>query len=279
MAFAIYFSVLLRFLVNYLCNTLRTIVKYIEGIIFEILIFILKFLGFNNLLPAVNNITDNIDYFNSDRGNNGNNRGNNNNRNNNEDSDSNSDDVEMRDTREVSDPDYNVPEAIMDDLDNVDRARRGDPNALAEIKREYPSYFEGQSDREGLRQLEHYLETEFPGELKRSELEVEVEEAQANAASCIRKAEIVERVAEGVRDPEEKENLRIHAQDYRKTAEEETKRAELLDAQAKGRSNNSNNNDGNDSSGGPGPSASGPGPSASGPSGSGSGPSASRKSC
>jgi hypothetical protein len=236
-------------------------------------------------LPVVNNIFENIDYFSGgDNNNQGNNNGdnnngdnNNNNNDNNEDSDSNSDDVEMSDTREV--PDHNAPEQIMDDLDLVDRARHGDPEALVELKREYPEYFEGKSDIEAVWEIEDYLEAEFPLELKRSELEVEVEEAQDRAVRALRKAEIVERVAEGVTDPIERENLRIHAQDYRKTAEEEIKKAESLDAQAKGRSNNSNNNDGNDSSGGPGPSASGPGPSGSGPSdsgsGSGSGPSGS----
>ena len=286
MTFSIHFSVLLGFIINYLYNTKEAIGKFIEDIFYEIGIFILRFIGFYYLLPAgyvnseiqkKNNILDNFDYFsdgdNNNRDNNedyNNNSDSNNNPNNNEDSNSNSDDVEMSNTQEVYD--HNAPEEIMDDLDNVDRARRNDPNALDELKREYPAFFEGKTDKEGLDDLESYLEEEFPVELKKSELEADAEEAQAKADSCIRKAEIVERIAEQLTDPEEKANLRKQGEDYRKTAEEETKRAEALDAQSKGRSNNSNNNDGNDSSGPSGPS-SGPSGSGTGPSGTGSGPS------
>ena len=70
--------------------------------------------------------------------------------------------------------DHNAPEKIMDDLDEVDKARNGDPNALEYLKREYPNFFENNTNNEEeLEQLEDYLESEFPGELEKSEKEAD----------------------------------------------------------------------------------------------------------
>jgi hypothetical protein len=90
---------------------------------------------------------------------------------NNSNNDSDSDDLENADVTEVDD--HNAPEKIIDDLDTIDKARKGDPDALDEIKQEYPEFFKENSDEEGLDQVEEYLEEEFEGEYERSELEAD----------------------------------------------------------------------------------------------------------
>ena len=86
-----------------------------------------------------------------------------------EEDNSDSDDLENADVTEIDD--HNAPEEIIDDLDTIDKARNGDPDALDEIKREYPEFFKENSDEEGLDQVEEYLESEFEGEHEISELE------------------------------------------------------------------------------------------------------------
>ena len=110
---------------------------------------------------------------------------NNNNNNNNSDSDSDlesesdSDDLEKADVKEVNN--HNAPEEVINDLDTLDKARRGDPEALDEIKREYSEFFRENSDEEGLKQVEEYLDSEFEPEHIISELEADALEQEANA--------------------------------------------------------------------------------------------------
>jgi uncharacterized membrane protein YgcG len=192
LAFFVYFCILLRFL-EYLNNTLYNL--------FQIIIFILNFQRFFVLLSQTSaNTPENITYFSSDddddddRGHNTENdeddsraespeetrpskrprlnheddEDNSNNSNN----DSDSDDLEKADVTEVND--HNAPEEIIDDLDLLDKARKGDPEALDEIKREYPEFFRENSDKEGLKEVEEYLDSEFEPEHRISELEADV---------------------------------------------------------------------------------------------------------
>ena len=79
--------------------------------------------------------------------------------------DSNSDnDSDAENIEEVPDPEHNAPERIMDDLDVVEKAKNNDPEALEYLKREYPAFFDGNSENEALNQIEEYLEDEFPKE-------------------------------------------------------------------------------------------------------------------
>lgn len=84
--------------------------------------------------------------------------------------------------RTVPQEDFNAPEQIMDDLDSVDNARRGDLNALEDIKRNYPEFFEGKTDKKGLKGVERYLEGEFDPELARSEREADEMDIQEELA-------------------------------------------------------------------------------------------------
>lgn len=77
--------------------------------------------------------------------------------------------------------DYNGPEQVMNDLDLVDEARMGYLDALNEVKKNYPEFFNENDDEEGLRQVEEYLENEFPKELAQSEREADELEAIARA--------------------------------------------------------------------------------------------------
>jgi hypothetical protein len=184
-----------------------------------------------------------------------------------ENNDSDSDDVEMSDVREVDN--HNAPEQIMNDLDTITKAKAKDREALDEMKREYPYFFDDNTDEEGLNQLEEYLENEFEGELKRSEIEAEVLEKNHEADKFEKIAKSLEEQAENATDPLRKESIMNEAEKFRKVGEAFKKEADDLDAKAKGTisKNNNDDDDGNNSSGGPGPSA------PFGPSGSDSGPS------
>ena len=109
---------------------------------------------------------------------------------NNEDSKSNSDrdsdmdldDPEDQSVEEIKDPEHNAPERIMDDLDQVDKARNGDPDALDYLRREFTSFFDDVSEEEALDDIEEYLENEFHPEHERSEREaddLDAEEARS----------------------------------------------------------------------------------------------------
>jgi hypothetical protein len=45
---------------------------------------------------------------------------------------------------------HNAPEQIMDDLDLVEKAKEGDPEALETLKENYPEFFRENNDREAL---------------------------------------------------------------------------------------------------------------------------------
>jgi hypothetical protein len=80
-----------------------------------------------------------------------------------------------------SNGDRNIPEEIVDDLDIIDRARKNDPEALEYLKGEYGSYFDKNSTKDALNEIEEYLEDIFPSELKKSEHEADAMEARAKA--------------------------------------------------------------------------------------------------
>lgn len=101
---------------------------------------------------------------------------------NNVDSNDGDSDVKNYEERNIVDlgDNHNGPERIMDDLDLVDKARKGDQEALDELKNNYKDFFEGTSnDKEALEEIEQYLEDEFEPELERSEAEADALEAYA----------------------------------------------------------------------------------------------------
>ena len=204
--------VLLRIIINR-CGTtgLQLILKCITKIYSQICqIFDPKNQGFPILLLECNvnsESSNNIIYFSDD--NPENNEGNNSNSNdnsenmedssnsednpnpeNNEDSNSNSDrdsamdvdDPENKNVEEIKDPEHNAPERIVDDLDQVDKAKNYDPDALEYLREEYSAFFDGVPVEEALKDLEEYLENEFDPEHKRSEREaddLDAEEARS----------------------------------------------------------------------------------------------------
>jgi hypothetical protein len=69
-----------------------------------------------------------------------------------EDSDSDAMDLDSdpEDHEVVEREDHNAPEQIMDDLDLVDKAKEGDPDALERLKESYPEFFRENDDEEAL---------------------------------------------------------------------------------------------------------------------------------
>ena len=110
---------------------------------------------------------------------------------------------------------YNDPEKgnfsesqkIMDDLDKVDRAKRKDSEALEDLKEEYTSFFDNNSPRTGLRDLENYLEEEFPAEERRAEHDADAKKAKENASDMRKEVIELKLKAENTTDPEIKENI------------------------------------------------------------------------
>lgn len=141
------------------------------------LILILNSLGINwtynpSLVSADNQSLESFIYISNNNNSENNEGSSSNSKNNSENSeDSDYDDVEDCDAMEVDN--HNGPEQVVEDLNNVDKARNNDQEALDELKREYPAFFEDNSVPEALNQIEHYLESEFPGELERSEKEAD----------------------------------------------------------------------------------------------------------
>lgn len=81
----------------------------------------------------------------------------------------------------IEDSNINAPEAIMDDIDLADKAAEGDQEALETLKDKYPSFFEKNDDKEGLKQLTEELEDQFPVELDQSEREADELEERARS--------------------------------------------------------------------------------------------------
>lgn len=187
MTFFVYYCVLLRFIK--VRSSGSTFLLKLEAILADNFRFRLNLVGilcpFSGVFSVNNNSLDSFIYFSNnnnpdpenheDSSNSNNNLNSSNNPENREDSESenNSDhgDIEKSDVREVDN--HNAPEEVMNDLDRVDKARNNDPVALDELKGEYPAFFENNSDKDALKEIEDYLESEFPGELKRSEIEAD----------------------------------------------------------------------------------------------------------
>ena len=74
--------------------------------------------------------------------------------------------------------DHNTPEALMDDLDLLDKAWTGNQAAVDEMKHRYPEFFRNQDDLKGMKEAEEYIESEFPLELELSEREADELEAR-----------------------------------------------------------------------------------------------------
>lgn len=102
---------------------------------------------------------------------------------------SNNNSDEEGDDNDDNDDDYhhNAPESIMDDLELIDEARKGNNNAIAEVKEKYPSFFDKESgnktEQEALAQLEQELEGEFYPELIQSEREADELDGRVNTGS------------------------------------------------------------------------------------------------
>jgi len=134
---------------------------------------------------------------------------------------------------EINDLEYNGPERIIDDLEILDKARKNDPEALEYLSREYGEFFEGTSKKEGLKNLEGYLEDEFPAEYKRSELEADAIEAKEKAENLEKRASQLEKEAEETTDPQKKEDLAENIELLRDKAAEEREKAEKAESASK----------------------------------------------
>lgn len=102
---------------------------------------------------------------------------------------------------------FSESQKIMDDLDKVDRAKRKDSEALEDLKEEYTSFFDNNSPRTGLRDLENYLEEEFPAEERRAEHDADSKKAKENASDMCKEVIKLKEKAENTTDPEIKENI------------------------------------------------------------------------
>jgi hypothetical protein len=138
-----------------------------------------------------------------------------------------SDDVEMADVEEVDN--HNAPEEIMNDLDKVDAAKNKDREALDYLKKEYSHFFDRNTEEEGLKQLEEYLEEEFEPEHQKSELESYAEDEDSRAKHLETSAESLRKSAASLSDDdEEKSRLNRLADSYSEEAEKCRQRAEEL---------------------------------------------------
>ena len=69
---------------------------------------------------------------------------------------------------------HNAPEVLIDHLNLLDKARKGDKDALDKLKEEYEEFFKDKdSEDEGLKELEEYLDDEFGDEFHTSEKEAD----------------------------------------------------------------------------------------------------------
>jgi hypothetical protein len=84
-----------------------------------------------------------------------------NNEDSNRDSSMDLDDPVDSNVEEIKDPQHNAPERIINDLEQVDKARKYDPDALDYLRREYNAFFDGVPVKEALKDIEEYLEKEF----------------------------------------------------------------------------------------------------------------------
>jgi hypothetical protein len=162
LAFFVCVNILLRFLIisifNNNVNIIFHFVNKVKELFYKIIITILPFEDIFSpiLLATASNTNDS-------------NPNSNHNPNSNPDPNEDSDLEKQEDV--IENPDYNAPEQIRDDLDLLDKAKQGDEEALAEIKRQYPEFFRDNDDEQGLLEVEEYLEEEFQDELGQAELE------------------------------------------------------------------------------------------------------------
>jgi hypothetical protein len=100
---------------------------------------------------------------------------------------SNNNSDEEGDDNDDDNDDHNAPEAIMDDLELIDEAKKGNSDAIAEIKEKYPSFFDKESgnktEEEALAQIEQELEDQFYPELIQSEREADELDGRVNTGS------------------------------------------------------------------------------------------------
>jgi hypothetical protein len=227
----------LRVLGNILRNILALIsntriIDFINEILQDIYIFFFRLLGTNICLVCSNsensnNGLDNKSCF-SDNNNPENNNSENNNsnpNNNNSDNDDSSEVEEGSDVEEVEN--HNGPEEIMNDLEQIDKANKGDDESKEQIKEKYKEFFKNGSDKEGLKQVEEYLEGEFKGELYASEREADAIGAKDEAKRWETLAKDFERQAEETSGDEvKKTNLEQVAEYFQKKADDKHKEAE-----------------------------------------------------
>lgn len=155
-------------------------------------------------------------------------------------------------------------ENIMDSLELVDKAKEGDKDALDTIKSEYSSFFDTtDSDKEGLNQVENYLEEEFgcgiDEEAKEADLLDAIEKEREALASESKSGNTQD---SSVESSDFKENLLTDDSRKRSHSEEDD-----FDSKRQRRSYSDDvNNNGKGPGGGfSGPNSSGNGPEANGP--------------
>lgn len=137
------------------------------------------------------------------------------------DSEQNSSDLENRDVEELTDNEHNAPDQLMNDMDKVKKAKKGDPEALGELKEEYPEFFNDTTSEQALNDIDEYLEEEFPVELDRSMHEVDALDAKGRHDNQIQKAEDFEKRAERATNSSLKNYNEISGELSREKAKEE----------------------------------------------------------
>jgi hypothetical protein len=121
----------------------------------------------------------------------------------------------------------------MDDLDKVDRAKKNDSKALEDLKEEYPSFFDKNSPKTGLRDLEEYLEDEFPAEAERAEHDADAKKARENASDMCNEVINLKEQAENTTDPETIENINNSIRNLEGRIYEELEKSRVSEEKAK----------------------------------------------
>lgn len=181
------------------------------------------------------NNTSNILYFsnNNPDNNEGSDSNDNQDSNSNGDSNSNDDDDLEKESNVEEIEDHNAPERIVDDLEMVDKARKNDPEALEYLSREYRHFFDDTTKDQALRDIEEYLESEFPKELERSEYEADALEAREKAKDIRNMVDALEKAAEDTSDSEKKERISAEIEALKDRLAEEEEKAEKAERAAK----------------------------------------------
>jgi len=186
-----------------------------------------------NVNSESSNNTSNILYFSNNNPDNNEGPDSNDNQdpNSNGDPDDDDDDLEKESNVEEIE-DHNAPERIVDDLEMVDRARKNDPEALEYLSREYRHFFDDTTKDEALKDIEEYLESEFPKELERSEREADALEARGKAKEIENMVDQLEEQAAQTSDYKEKEEIASRIEALKEMRAKEEAKAEKAERAA-----------------------------------------------